>query len=113
MIKKDIFRKLVLLYICIMLIVLPSCNTLNVPNIDNKAGFSAKYSNDFDRIITLSRNYVIPSSQTENKVKITPVMLGEKIGDALRVSGVKAGDKVVQAPNEKLLDGATVVVAKK
>lgn len=50
---------------------------------------------------------------TENKVKITPVMLGEKIGDALRVSGVKAGDKVVQAPNEKLLDGATVVVAKK
>ena len=50
---------------------------------------------------------------TDNKVKITPVTLGEKIGDALRVSGVKAGDKVVQAPNEKLLDGATVVVAKK
>ena len=50
---------------------------------------------------------------TDNKVKITPVTLGEKIGDALRVSGVKAGDKVVQAPSEKLLDGATIVVAKK
>jgi HlyD family secretion protein len=46
-------------------------------------------------------------------VKQTPVTLGEKIGDATRVSGVKPGDKVVQSPNEKLLDGATIVIAKK
>jgi HlyD family secretion protein len=50
---------------------------------------------------------------TDNKVKQTPVTLGEKIGDATRVSGVKPGDKVVQSPNEKLLDGATIVIAKK
>ncbi len=50
---------------------------------------------------------------TDNKVKLTPVTLGEKIGDSMRVSGVKPGDKVVQTPNEKLLDGAAVLVAKK
>ena len=49
----------------------------------------------------------------DNKVKLTPVTLGEKIGDAVRVTGVKAGDKVVQVPTEKLLDGAAIIVAKK
>lgn len=45
--------------------------------------------------------------------KMTPVKVGEKIGDLVRVSGVKPGDKVVVKPAENLKDGAQTVTLKK
>ncbi len=49
----------------------------------------------------------------KNIVKMTPVTVGEKIGDLVRVSGVKAGDKVVFKPGDKLNDGGQVAILKK
>lgn len=49
----------------------------------------------------------------KNMVKAAPVVIGEKIGDLVRVSGVKPGDKVVLKPSEKLDDGRAIVVLKK
>ena len=49
----------------------------------------------------------------ENRVKETPVTPGRKLGDLLEITGVKAGDKVVLAPPEKLRDGAAVALLKK
>lgn len=46
-------------------------------------------------------------------VRQVPVTLGEKIGDALVATGVKAGEKVVLKPNERLRDGAQVKPATK
>ncbi|MBL8524509.1 MAG: efflux RND transporter periplasmic adaptor subunit [Betaproteobacteria bacterium] len=48
-----------------------------------------------------------------NIAKLTPVTVGAKVGDLMRVSGVKPGDKVVLNPSEKLKDGSAVVIAKK
>jgi multidrug efflux pump subunit AcrA (membrane-fusion protein) len=45
--------------------------------------------------------------------KMVAVTVGNKIGDLVQVTGVKAGDKVVLAPSEKVGDGVTVVVLKK
>jgi len=47
------------------------------------------------------------------RVRQVPVVLGEKIGDAARVSGVKPGDKVVLKPTGRLRDGALVKIAAK
>ena len=49
----------------------------------------------------------------KNMVKAAPVVVGEKIGDLVRVSGVKPGDKVVLKPTEKLNDGSAIVILKK
>jgi HlyD family secretion protein len=43
----------------------------------------------------------------------TPVTVGAKIGDLVRVTGVKPGDKVVAKPEEKFKDGSKTVAAKK
>lgn len=48
-----------------------------------------------------------------NVAKQTPVTVGAKIGDLVQVTGVKAGDKVVLNPTEKLKDGGAVAVTKK
>ena len=48
-----------------------------------------------------------------NVVKEIAVGKPEKLGDLVRVSGVKAGDKLVLSPPERLKDGATVALAKK
>ena len=48
-----------------------------------------------------------------DKAKLVPVTVGEKVGDLTKVSGVKAGDKVILKPGEKLADGAKVSLAKK
>ena len=37
----------------------------------------------------------------------------EKLGDLMQVTGVKAGDKVVLSPPERVKDGASVALAKK
>lgn len=49
----------------------------------------------------------------DNRAKETPVKVARKLGDLLEVEGVKAGDRVVLAPPEKLRDGATVALLKK
>jgi HlyD family secretion protein len=49
----------------------------------------------------------------KNTVKMVAVTLGEKIGDLVRVTGVKPGDKVVLKPDEKLKDGALITIQKK
>lgn len=49
----------------------------------------------------------------DNRAKETPVRVARKLGDLLEVEGVKAGDRVVLAPPEKLRDGATVALLKK
>ena len=49
----------------------------------------------------------------DNRAKETPVKVARKLGDLLEVEGVKAGDRVVLVPPEKLRDGATVALLKK
>ncbi len=50
---------------------------------------------------------------TDNKAKLTAVSKGREIGELVEVSGVKAGDKVVVKPSDKLSDGASVAQAAK
>ena len=47
------------------------------------------------------------------RVKAVDVGSPRKLGDLMAVAGVKAGDKVVLSPPEKLADGATVAIARK
>jgi RND family efflux transporter MFP subunit len=50
----------------------------------------------------------------ENKASETPVMLGEQLGDMVEIlSGVKAGDRVVLKPLDKMKDGMRIKVAEK
>jgi RND family efflux transporter MFP subunit len=50
----------------------------------------------------------------ENRVMETPVRLGEKFGDMVEVlSGVKAGDRVVLKPLNKMREGLRIKVAEK
>lgn len=49
----------------------------------------------------------------DDKVRQIPVNVGKKIGELLEVQGIKAGDKVVLKPGDKLQDGSAVTLAKK
>jgi RND family efflux transporter MFP subunit len=50
----------------------------------------------------------------ENRVVETEVTLGEKLGDTVEVlSGVKAGDRVVLKPLEKMKNGSRIKIAEK
>ncbi|MGZ5037157.1 MAG: efflux RND transporter periplasmic adaptor subunit [Usitatibacter sp.] len=49
----------------------------------------------------------------KNVVKEVAVGKPEKLGDLVQVGALKAGDRVVLAPTERLRDGATVTIAKK
>jgi RND family efflux transporter MFP subunit len=49
----------------------------------------------------------------KNTVKEVPIASQRKLGDLVEVSGVKAGEKVVLNPTEKVRDGATVALLKK
>ncbi len=53
----------------------------------------------------------------DNKVRAVPVRTGDKLGDAIAISGVaqpvQAGDRVVLRPDAKLRDGAEVKLAQK
>jgi hypothetical protein len=53
--------------------------------------------------------YVLDDKNVAHEVAVSP----SKLGDLMEVKGVKAGDKVVLSPGEKVKDGVTVVVAKK
>jgi len=48
-----------------------------------------------------------------NIAKLALVNVAGKVGDLIRVSGIKPGDKVVLNAAEKLKDGATVAILKK
>lgn len=48
-----------------------------------------------------------------DKARLAPVTIGEKVGDLTKVGGVKAGDKVILKPGDKLSDGSKVSIAKK
>ena len=50
---------------------------------------------------------------TDNIARMTEVSAGAKIGDLVRVTGLKVGDKVVLTPSDKLKDGMPVTAAKK
>lgn len=49
----------------------------------------------------------------DDKVRQIPVSVGKKIGELLEVQGIKASDKVVLKPGDKLQDGSAVSLAKK
>lgn len=50
----------------------------------------------------------------DNRVVETPVTLGEKLGDMVEVlNGVRAGDRVVLKPLDKLRNGMRIKVAEK
>lgn len=49
----------------------------------------------------------------KSTTKLVPVTVGDKIGDLVRVAGVKPGDKVVLRPDDKLRDGSIIAAAKK
>ena len=49
----------------------------------------------------------------DDKVRQIPVNVGKKIGELLEMQGIKAGDKVVLKPGDKLQDGSAVTLAKK
>lgn len=49
----------------------------------------------------------------DDRVRAVEVSAGRTIGDLVEVQGVKAGERLVLNPGEKLKDGATVWVAKK
>lgn len=48
-----------------------------------------------------------------DKVKQVTITTGDKLGDLVQVTGLNVGDKVVQKPSDKLLDGGLIVIAKK
>jgi HlyD family secretion protein len=48
----------------------------------------------------------------DNQTKLTPVIVGEKVGDLVRVD-LAPGTRVVLSPGERLADGAVVAAAKK
>ena len=49
----------------------------------------------------------------EGRARAVAVQTGERLGEAVAVSGVKAGDKLVLRPDDKLRDGAAVKPAQK
>ena len=49
----------------------------------------------------------------KNIAKMVPITQTEKLGDLMRVSGVKPGDRVALKPDERLKDGGEVAVNKK
>jgi HlyD family secretion protein len=49
----------------------------------------------------------------ERKVTEVPVESGAAVGDLVQVSGVKAGDKVVLKPSDRVRDGVEVATAGK
>jgi len=48
----------------------------------------------------------------DEQVKLTPVAVGDKVGDLVRVD-LAPGTRIVIAPPERLVDGATIAAAKK
>ena len=70
-----------------------------------------KLAPDIETVLVFaSPEYYFVSSRA---VKEVAVGKPEKLGDLMQVTGVKAGDKVVLSPPERVKDGASVALAKK
>jgi RND family efflux transporter MFP subunit len=54
--------------------------------------------------------FTLDAANVAHEVVVTNVA---KVGDLVQVSGVKPGDKVILAPNDRVRDGAHVAIAKK
>ncbi|MBL8521648.1 MAG: efflux RND transporter periplasmic adaptor subunit [Betaproteobacteria bacterium] len=57
--------------------------------------------------------FLLQSDKDGDKARQVPVTVGGKVGDLMKVSGVKSGDKVILKPSEKLVDGSKVALLKK
>lgn len=53
------------------------------------------------------------ASNAGGAAKLTPVTKGAKVGDLVRIEGVAPGTQVVVAPGDTIVDGASVMQAKK
>jgi RND family efflux transporter MFP subunit len=63
--------------------------------------------------VTMRDGLAVVFVVAEGRAKATQVTTGATIGDALEVSGVKSGEKVILRPGEKLRDGAEVKLVQK
>ena len=66
-----------------------------------------------EAVVTREGKSVVYLIGDKNVVKEVAVGKPEKLGDLMQISGVKAGDKVVLSPPERVRDGASVALAKK
>ena len=66
-----------------------------------------------EAVVTRDGRSVVYLIGDKNVVKEVAVGKPEKLGDLMQISGVKAGDKVVLSPPERVKDGASVALAKK
>jgi HlyD family secretion protein len=65
-----------------------------------------------DAVVTRNGKQVVYVVEND-KAREVPVTPGERIGDLLAVQGVKPGDTLVLAPDDRIKDGAKITVAKK
>jgi HlyD family secretion protein len=65
-----------------------------------------------DAVVTRGGKQVVYRVEND-KTREVPVTTGERIGDLLAVQGVKPGDTLVLAPDERIKDGAKITLAKK
>ena len=66
-----------------------------------------------EAVVTRDGRSVVYLIGEKGVVKEVAVGKPEKLGDLVQVTGVKAGDKVVLSPPERVKDGASVALAKK
>ena len=94
-----------------------------LPDMSSKVAFLSRAPNPEDRkpvtavrpeaVVTRDGKSVVYLIGDKNVVKEVAVGKPEKLGDLMQVTGVKAGDKVVLSPPERVKDGASVALAKK
>jgi len=94
-----------------------------LPDMSSKVAFLSRAPKPEDRkpvtavrpeaVATRDGKSVVYLIGDNNVVKEVAVGKPEKLGDLLRISGVKAGDKLVLSPPERVKDGASVALAKK
>jgi RND family efflux transporter MFP subunit len=80
------------------------------PNADERKAVLAVRA---DAIARRGEQSVLYAIDAKNVAREVPQKAARKLGDLVEVDGVKAGDKVVLSPPEKLKDGATVAIARK
>ena len=66
-----------------------------------------------EAIVKRGDKSVVFRVKDDNAVQEIALGKTEKLGDLVQVSGVKAGDKVVLNPTERVRDGAAITIAKK
>lgn len=94
-----------------------------LPDMSAKVGFLSRAPKGDERkavvavrpeaIVKRGDKSVVFLLDDKNTVKEVAVGTPAKLGDLMQVTGVKAGDKVVLNPPERVRDGATVALAKK